>query len=471
MYSLDSLRYNHLSAKAKGILSMNITNKHVVILTLPFVALILVSEHSFIWKNIDKIGSLATAAALFAAMYQSYVAWIAARSTSEANAQNFFQQKFNLILEQHNNSLALVTHWLKNNPLDIKITTHAVCYIRGHENLSPYMRILYHTLKTIRTEFPSSSNDKQYDSISLQKKYSSLVRSFIPNDVLYTIAINSSLFDEKKTSIPNSSQYEYYYKMLVDYDFFEHLIIKSENKLHLKKEIHEICIYTYDACFAFYAKQANIVHNDRIHIEKLDGLLNDINFHICLTYNLHDKYIVTPEYISKKIKISELALKFFINYESSLSPHELMKFLVSKTNDLITTTTREIIRNHNYFYHNQISSTYGLFNENCICDYFSKNLKFNNKTADIIIFRDNFHQNLKKLIEDTSSYYKNTNAYRSNISNAANMISNEIENLIGKIITMRQLIDYYNIPEEILDCKRKELMRRVKDKIDANHIY
>ncbi|HCI5707035.1 TPA: hypothetical protein NPO10_005526, partial [Klebsiella pneumoniae] len=218
---------------------MNITNKHVVIFTLPFVASILVSEHSFIWENIEKIGSLATAAALLAAMYQSYVAWSAAKSTSEANAQNFFQQKFNLILEQHNNSLALVTHWLKNTPLNIKITTDAVCYIRGHENLSPYMRILYHTLKTIRTEFPSSSNDKQYDSIALQKKYSSLVRSFIPNDVLYTIAINSSLFDEKKTSIPNSSQYEYYYKMLVDYDFFEHLIIKSKNKLHLKKEIHE----------------------------------------------------------------------------------------------------------------------------------------------------------------------------------------------------------------------------------------
>ncbi|HCI5703323.1 TPA: hypothetical protein NPO10_001650 [Klebsiella pneumoniae] len=148
-----------------------------------------------------------------------------------------------------------------------------------------------------------------------------------------------------------------------------------------------------------------------------------------------------------------------------------MNFLASKTNDLITTTTRETIREHNYFYYNQSNGTYGLFNEDCICDYFSKNLKFNNKTADIIIFRDNFHQNLKKLIENTSSHHRNTSAYKSNISNAANRISNGIENLIEKIITMRQSIDYYHIPEEILDCKRKELMRRVKDKIDTNNTY
>ncbi|SEL41503.1 Putative phage abortive infection protein [Kosakonia sacchari] len=445
---------------------MRVSNRKVIILTLPFAAVILVYCHSFLWENIDKIGAMATAAALFAAMYQSYVAWGAAKSTSEANAQNFFQQKFNLILEQHNNSLALVTNWLKANPLDIKMSTYsAVSYIRGHENLSPYMRILYHTLKNIKTELPIISNYDGGNILVIQKKYTSLVRSFIPNDVLYAVAINASIFGEKK--LPDSSQYEKYYKMLMDYDFFEHLVIKDNNSRHLKKEMKDLSLQTYNACFIFYAKKAGYWCNDKEHIEKVNDLLEDVNFFICLAYNLHDKYITLPGYIKSKVTISELAVMLFKSYQGQLSVECLVEFLSVEMDKSTNSSVKTMLENENYFCYDYRlgKSNYGFFNAESLCEFICDNLKFDNHIQEIIKFRDGFHKDVRTRIKETSSQFESEELYSLNVRDAMSEICKIIDGVAGKIIKMKQLMDYEYDIEDVFELKKNELESYIVDRM------
>lgn len=125
------------------------------LITYFIILVIIYLSRTTIWENIEKIGALATAIALVAAMYQSLTAWKAVIATTEANAQTFFQQKFNLILEQHNILLSTINPKLTEGDDSLfkdKSTSEIIISLRVHKLLSPYMRILYHTLKTIRTE-------------------------------------------------------------------------------------------------------------------------------------------------------------------------------------------------------------------------------------------------------------------------------------------------------------------------------
>lgn len=445
---------------------MKFTNRKLFLITLPFAIAILFYGRSIIWLNIDKIGAMATAAALFAAMYQSYVAWVAAKSTSESNAQNFFQQKFNLILEQHNNSLALVINWLKDNPFDEKKQTRmAVSYIRGHESLSPYMRILYHTLKNIKTEMPVTSRDDN-DIIIIQKKYTSLVRSFIPNDVLYLIAINASVTKDKKLAIRDSFQYEKYYDMLMDYDFFEHLVIKNNNQLHLKEVMKDLSLKTYNACFEYYFDQAGYVCNKDVHIEKANDLIGDVNFFICLSYNLKNKYIVLPEYIKSKASVSALSVKIFKAYHKQLSVMGFLDFFSVKMDKSTGEEIKYFVENANYFHKYDFgSSNYGFFNATSLCEYISAGLKFSNTTQDLIKFRDGFHQAIDGLIRNTSIMFSDERLYLENIKYAKRNLNEKIETAASKIIKIKQTMDYAHDVKDVFDAKKEELELYVLDKI------
>ena len=142
----------------------SVRNKKIKLYLALFLSLLFISYpiylyHSLLWRVIDKIGALATALALIAVMYQSFVARKAAMSSIEFNANNLFQQKFNLILEQHNHTLTSVNEWFKAtnlNPYNFE-TVELIKKLRGHENLSPYMRILYHTLKAFVRNYPQHS--------------------------------------------------------------------------------------------------------------------------------------------------------------------------------------------------------------------------------------------------------------------------------------------------------------------------
>lgn len=107
--------------------------------------------------------------------------------------------------------------------------------------LSPYMRIIYHLLKASK-ENSSTKED--------MKKYTNIVRSIIPYDILMLIAINAMYFykssNESKYEIKRWSDlfqdlddpylsffndYYKYYQLLIECDFFEHLIMNFSDAM------------------------------------------------------------------------------------------------------------------------------------------------------------------------------------------------------------------------------------------------
>ncbi|MBT0351727.1 hypothetical protein ISO70_03540 [Morganella morganii subsp. morganii] len=159
---------------------------------------------------------------------------IALIGNTKNNQQNSSDNKFNLLLTQHNIQLENVKLYLeknKNNANEKSTLTNCIDYeitnnhLFQHSVFSPYMRVLYHTLKNIYIDSKIIGNDLSYE-----KKYSSLVRSLIRNDILYFIAINS-LSDK-------NADFDPYRKLLIRYNFFEHL--NTTGSLHAEYENYYI---------------------------------------------------------------------------------------------------------------------------------------------------------------------------------------------------------------------------------------
>lgn len=226
---------------------------------------------SWFQTNVAIIGGLATALAFFATAWSAHEgrksakAALRAVKTSEnaleetrANYRmDAFNQRFSLLLTQHNTYLEKVNTYVRTDSgwSFIKELFHSKNHyeafdaMSGHITLSPYMRILYHTLKFIEEDFFGSKDD-----IVGRKKYTSLIRSLISNDVLFLIAVNSIYIRNEGVC----NQYYKYQYLLQRFDFFEHadfFIIYHQNDINKKNELKEpfrgledsfrLCFYEY----------------------------------------------------------------------------------------------------------------------------------------------------------------------------------------------------------------------------------
>lgn len=434
--------------------------------------------YEVIWKFMEKIGALATGLALFAAMYQGFVAWKAANLTREVNSQNLFQQKFNLVLEQHNNSLARVREWVKSNNYldrsDKKLTTEwFVGEIRGHEQLSPYMRILYHTLKTIKEELPIIDKTDHLGEIKNQKRYTSLVRSFIPNDILFLVACNASVINDKVFNISNSESYSYYNTMLQDFDFFEHLQTSIDKKIILEEALKEVVHSTYESCYLYYLGFETIekVNNKKsFHIDKLKTLLSNPDFFICLAYNLKNKAIDTTNFKEGMLSVKEMLTSYMCEHIEKLNKEELNDYISLKTNKSYEERITKIIREENVIY-NSISTlsksgTAGLYNAEKVIDYFKSTMRYDNPMIELLIFRDSFHPTLKSLILDTSCNFKSKTLYEYSVNKSYNEIIRKTSLLIDDLIKFRNKVDYSTLLTIVLKNKKEELLQVITNLSD-----
>lgn len=210
---------------------------------------------SWFQTNAPAIGGVATALAFFATAWaahegrKSAKAALRAVKTSEnaldesrANYRmDAFNQRFSLLLAQHNTYLEKVNTYVRTdsgwefikNLFDSQKHYEAFDAMSGHIILSPYMRILYHTLKFIEEDFFESKNN-----IAGKKKYTSLIRSLISNDVLFLIAVNSIYIRNEGAT----NQYYKYQYLLQRFDFFEHanfFSIYHQNDIAKKNELEE----------------------------------------------------------------------------------------------------------------------------------------------------------------------------------------------------------------------------------------
>lgn len=187
----------------------------------------------------------------------------------DLNKKSSFNNKFSLLLEQHNKYHDELVNNLDNKNQEEKKKEKwklLFCcdyhypnnYLYGNAEFSPYMRVLYHILKNIDGEFKNNYSEA--------KKNTSLVRSLIRNDILYYIAINS--LSDKNTS------FQHYRYLLKKYNFFEHLNIYDEKylntdslnlkniklsmdnlkntlELHLKNKINNYFFEKYPSVFSY----------------------------------------------------------------------------------------------------------------------------------------------------------------------------------------------------------------------------
>lgn len=158
-----------------------------------------------------------------------------AKEAQEMNARQGFEQRYTLLLTQHNTLHdALCEHLkvelkVKNvNGIEVKLSNYNdsvggmdkyFYFLTGHPVISPYMRVLYHLLKHIDADpFIANKSDAE------KKRYSSPLRSYIKNDVLFLIAVNAlNVKDErlKETGYPE------YQKLLHRFNFFEHAVFSN----------------------------------------------------------------------------------------------------------------------------------------------------------------------------------------------------------------------------------------------------
>jgi len=231
---------------------------------------------SWFQTNVAIIGGLATALAFFATAWSAHEGRKSAKAalravrTSEnaleetrANYRmDAFNQRFSLLLTQHNTYLEKVNTYVRTDSgwsfikklFDSKKHYEAFDAMSGHITLSPYMRILYHTLKFIEEDFFGSKDD-----IVGRKKYTSLIRSLISNDVLFLIAVNSIYIRNEGAC----NQYYKYQYLLQRFDFFEHadfFTIYHQNDIDKKNELKEPFRGLEDSfklCFHEYVSDGN----------------------------------------------------------------------------------------------------------------------------------------------------------------------------------------------------------------------
>lgn len=185
------------------------------------------------------------AAALFAAVSAGIAVWAMNRNmessrsllaeTQRTNARQGFEQRYTLLLTQHN---ALHDSLCKHLDTEPKICNdYGVKYalsqynslqsgleryfyfLTGHPVISPYMRVLFHLLKHI--------NDDPYviDKSDEEKRvYSSPLRSYIRNDVLFLIAVNALNIKSERLK---EAGYPKYQKLLHRFNFFEHAVFTN----------------------------------------------------------------------------------------------------------------------------------------------------------------------------------------------------------------------------------------------------
>ncbi|WP_113626518.1 putative phage abortive infection protein [Pectobacterium peruviense] len=164
-----------------------------------------------------------TARAANAARNSTKVAQSALTHTESNARRDEFTRHFSLLLEQHNTQLDTVKAYLDGadgSALLMQLNGtighfEAFNKLSGHSVISPYMRVLYHLLKFVDKDFY-----KDDAGIEGKRKYTSLVRSLIRNDILYLIAVNASYVFENNVE----NQYAGYQRLLNKFNFFEHAL-------------------------------------------------------------------------------------------------------------------------------------------------------------------------------------------------------------------------------------------------------
>lgn len=172
---------------------------------------------------VSTIAAIATAWAAAEARKGSRAAISAVEETRHATRRERFEQHYSLLLAQHAAYYEKLTAFLDGDGSNFlrqemdssRGINSAALKLYAHPVISPYMRVLYHLLKHINEDYYG-----HYSDTKGRKKYSSLVRSLIRNDVLTLIALNGLMPGENNQGL--DEDFRYYQHYLNKFEFFQH---------------------------------------------------------------------------------------------------------------------------------------------------------------------------------------------------------------------------------------------------------
>lgn len=307
-----------------------------------------------------------TACVLGVTAYASYKAGESAKIAGEMlelsrqnGRKDDFIKQFTLLIEQHNKSHEIMMEILdsykigdnKNVNWNMTIKEASDKLYLNHQ-FSPYMRMLFRVLKYCDENFYIPGDN---DEITKEKKkYTSIVRSMIRNDVLYFVAINS---------MNENDIFNEYRNKLEKFNFFEHLIIDNIS------ELIEFNIYNYNVEYiegrvSAHSKKYNlknyinvIIYKRLLHlfnneiknksfyfdIEEVCFIDNRYCYDIPYTFN----YKIASEYTPNKLCDFKKTLESIINYE------KIFNSSLKRINEELKSKPRDYdIKYYLYFYLN-----------------------------------------------------------------------------------------------------------------------
>ncbi|HGW3686967.1 TPA: hypothetical protein ACNHZZ_001266 [Proteus mirabilis] len=278
-----------------------------------------------------------TACVLGVTAYASYKAGESAKIAGEMlelsrenGRKDDFIKQFTLLIEQHNKSHEIMMKVLdtyqigENKDINWNMTIkEASDKLYLNHQFSPYMRMLFRVLKHCDENFYIQGDTNEITKE--KKKYTSIVRSMIRNDVLYFVAINSmnelDVFNE-------------YRNKLKKFDFFEHLIVDNIGK-SIKFPLKIDGMEEKIKCLVKY-ELINIV-NKSIRYEPF-YIKNDdkkLDFKYIFNYVLASKYRMKKynyfkHEIESEIKVEEFLNNLIFDLEKGIKYSNSNYFLYSR---------------------------------------------------------------------------------------------------------------------------------------------
>lgn len=168
-----------------------------------------------------------------------FVSLIILYVTISNNKKNNFDNKFNLLMLQHDKLHAILIKDINDNVIEYgsivgnRSSKISVTRLYRHEKYSSYLRVLYHVLKFIDKETPVHFWNLPKTRLEKKKNNSSIIRAVIDNKVMLLVAVNSL------------NKYFHYYRYVINkFSFFEHVSFFS---------IYQFDSYNKD-CFCIFNK-------------------------------------------------------------------------------------------------------------------------------------------------------------------------------------------------------------------------
>lgn len=359
-----------------------------------------------------------------------------------------FNNRFNQLLEQHNKLHNKLEEYIKSHSDEYKLIVNSninyqtsARFLYKKKEYSPYLRLLYHILKFVDNEL------NEFKLSNGGKKYTSIVRSLITNDIMLLVAINSL-----------NKDFTYYRELLDKFDFFEHLSIDDLDKRNNYEDAFHIIFFHNDLDY-FIKKIVNELFDlsveNKVNTESLNFHFIQIKSHWTMGIDLSkelNSYYNGNNFINFE--------KGFKNYINQIIDIEIEKKLNHEINNFFL-YFNFIIKDDN-----KLSNKYDR-SFICLTKYRLMNIYKGLKCKDV----DSFY---KSICNELQQYIKNKEVFPIgcvfNINDAISFVKQK--NYIDSNDSYPDLFTllYFNLKEDVISEYLKEnnidnYMKILKDKI------